>query len=154
MPIWSIVWLCLAIVLTICEAATVGLVCIWFAVGALGALVAAKLGLDLWVQLIVFAALSALSLFLVRPLASRFLHTKRTPTNADRILGAVGQVVQDIDNVAGRGQVNVSGQIWTARSQSGTVISAGSPVRILRIEGVKVLVEPLPGQFIPSDKSL
>ena len=143
MGVWSIVWLCLAIVLVIIEALTVGLFCIWFAIGALGALLAAKLGLDLWIQLVVFAALSALALFLVRPLLTRFLHVRRTPTNADRILGRTARVTQDIDNVAGRGQVNVAGQVWSARSESGTPVPAGTQVRILRIEGVKVFVEPL-----------
>lgn len=152
MELWSILWLCLAIGLVVCEAVTVGLFCIWFAVGALGALLVARLGLALWVQLVVFAVLSALALFLVRPLAARFLHTKRTPTNADRVLGRTGQVTQDIDNSAARGQVRTAGQIWTARSSTGAVIPAGSQVRILRIEGVKLFVEPL--SSAPSEKNV
>lgn len=137
-------WLALAIILVVCEVLTVGLFCIWFAVGAVGGLIACKMGAALWVQLIVFAALSAAALLLVRPLTTRLLQQqKRTPTNADRILGRQANVVQDIDNTAGRGQINVSGQIWTARSEHGTVLPAGSQVRVLRIEGVKAFVEAL-----------
>ena len=143
MNFYSIFWLAAAIILIVSEVLTVGLVCVWFAVGALGALVAAKLGAALWVQLIVFAALSALALVLIRPLAARFLRTDRTPTNADRILGKTAQVIQDIDNTAGKGQVNVSGQIWTARSEHNVTIPAGTRVKVLRIEGVRAFVETL-----------
>ena len=139
----SVFWLAAAVVLIVSEVLTTGLVCIWFAAGALGGLVAAKLGAALWVQLVVFAALSALTLVLIRPLTARFIRTKRTPTNADRVLGRTARTVQDIDNAAGTGQVNVCGQVWTARSEHGAVIPAGSQVRVLRIEGVKVFVEPV-----------
>ncbi len=144
MGLYSILWLVLAIVLAVCEFATVGLFCIWFSIGSLGALAASLMGFGLPVQLIVFTVLSAVSLFLVRPAAARIMRLKRTPTNADRIIGRTARVVQDIDNISGRGQVNVSGQIWTARSENDTKIPAGSQVRILRIEGVKAFVEAAP----------
>lgn len=137
----SVIWLILAIVLIVSEVLTVGLVCIWFAVGAVGGLLAAKLGFRLWVQLIVFAAVSALALFLIRPLASKRLQPGRTPTNADRLVGKTGQVIQNIDNAAGTGQVSVTSQVWTARSEYGVVIPAGTQVEVLRIEGVKVFVK-------------
>ena len=137
----SAVWLVVLIVLVIGEVLTVGLTFIWFAVGALGGLITAVLGGAIWLQVVVFLILSALSLALVRPLASRFLKTSRTPTNADRVIGAIATVIQEIDNVSGQGQVNVSGQIWSARSEHGVVIPQGTEVRVLRIEGVKVYVE-------------
>lgn len=139
----SVIWLAAAIVLIVCEVLTTGLVCVWFAVGALGGLVASKLGAALWVQLVVFAALSALALALIRPAAARFMAAKRTPTNADRVIGKSAQVIRDIDNTAGQGQVNIAGQVWTARSEDGAPIPAGQQVKVLRIEGVKVFVEPL-----------
>ena len=137
----SVVWLILAIILIISEVLTVGLVCVWFAVGAVGGLLAAKLGFRLWVQLIVFAVTSALTLFLIRPLASKILQPGRTPTNAGGIVGKTGQVTRNIDNTSGTGQVNVDGQIWTARSEHGVVIPAGAQVEVLRIEGVKLFVK-------------
>ena len=137
----SAVWLVVLIVLVIGEVLTVGLTFIWFAVGALGGLITAVLGGAIWLQVVVFLILSALSLALVRPLASRFLFFFRTPTNADRVIGAIATVIQEIDNVSGQGQVNVSGQIWSARSEHGVVIPQGTEVRVLRIEGVKVYVE-------------
>lgn len=138
----SVFWLAAMIVFAVGEGLTVGLTCIWFAVGALGALFTARLGGQLWLQLIVFAALSAVAMALIRPLAVKLLKPPRTPTNADRIIGSTAQVTQDIDNTQGQGQVNVAGQIWTARSEYDVVIPAGTQVKVLRIEGVKVFVEP------------
>lgn len=134
-------WLIAFIALVASEAATAGLVCIWFAVGAVGGFLSAVLGGQFWFQLIVFAVVSALTLALVRPAASQFIHPRRFPTNADRVVDQTASVTETIDNEAGRGQVSVLGQVWTARSELGVVIPAGSQVKVLRIEGVKVYVE-------------
>lgn len=136
-------WLIAFIALVAGEAATVGLVCIWFAAGAVGGFLVAVLGGQFWFQLIVFAAVSALTLALVRPAASRFIRPRRSPTNADRVVGQTAAVTETIDNEAGTGQVNVLGQAWTARSNLGVVIPTGTQVKVLRIEGVKVFVEAL-----------
>ena len=136
----SAVWLIALIVLLVGEAITVGLTFIWFAVGALFALLTAVLGGGIWLQITVFLVTSALTLALVRPVAARLLRTGSSPTNADRVIGQTALVTEDIDNVAGKGQVNVSGQVWTARSQYDVAIPAGQEVKVLRIEGVKVFV--------------
>ena len=136
-------WLIAFIALVAGEAVTVGLVCIWFAAGAVGGFLVAVLGGQFWFQLIVFAAVSALTLALVRPAASRFVHPRRSPTNADRVVNQTASVTETIDNEAGTGQINVLGQVWTARSELGVVIPAGTQVKVRRIEGVKVFVEAL-----------
>lgn len=140
---FKVFWLAAVIALCAGEAATVGLVCIWFAIGALAAFLAACVGCHFWVQLIIFAAVSAVALALIRPAAARYFHTKRSPTNADRVVDQTALVTETVDNEAGAGQINVMGQIWTARSELGVVIPAGTQVRVKRIEGVKVFVEVL-----------
>ena len=143
MLIDSIVWLVLLIVFAVGEAVTVGLTSIWFAAGALGALSTSTLTENLLIQIIVFLALSLVTLLLVRPLARKYFIPRRVATNADRILGQEGIVTEDIDNLEAKGQVKVSGTVWSARSQRDEVpIPAGTRVRILRIEGVKVFVAP------------
>jgi membrane protein implicated in regulation of membrane protease activity len=137
----STIWLLVFIVLVVGEIITVGLTFIWFAVGALAAMLVAWLRGEVWLQLVVFVAVSGLALVLVRPSLARLVNHKRTPTNADRVLGRTAVVTETIDNVAGKGQVNISGQVWTARSEHNVVIPAGGEVRVLRIEGVKVFVE-------------
>ena len=138
----KVAWLALLIVFSIGEAVTVGLTSVWFAVGALGALLCALVGGNLWLQIGVFLALSGLALALVRPLAKKFLIPGYSATNADRVIGQEAVVTQTIDNLHGQGQVTIAGQTWTARSQDDTVIGEGTLVRVLRIEGVKVFVAP------------
>ena len=139
----SAVWLILLVVLVTGEAITVGLTFIWFAVGAMGGLLTAVLGGAVWLQIVVFLALSALSLVLVRPAASKLLTPGLSPTNADRVISQIALVTEEIDNIAETGQVKLFGQVWTARSENGETIPAQSRVRILRIEGVKVFVKPI-----------
>ncbi len=137
----TIFWLAAFIVFAIGEAVTVGLVSVWFAVGALAGLFATALGAGLWLQITVFLGVSALALALFKPLSSRLLKTKASATNADRVIGSAALVTQAIDNTQAQGQVKVNGQVWSARSAQNVVIPAGTDVKVLRIEGVKVIVE-------------
>ena len=137
----SAVWLILLVALVTGEAITVGLTFIWFAVGAMGGLLVAVLNGPVWLQIVVFLALSALTLILVRPAAAKLLTPGISPTNADRVLSQIALVTEEINNIAETGQVKLFGQVWTARSENGEVIPAQSRVRILRIEGVKVFVK-------------
>lgn len=82
-------------------------------------------------------------LVLLWPLAKKFLNSKVTATNVDSVVGSVGRVTADIDNVEARGQVKLGGMEWTARSTSGDPISVGTEVRVDRVEGVKVYVTPV-----------
>ena len=139
----SAFWLLALILFSVIEGVTVGLTSIWFAAGALGALIAAMLGAHIFLQILIFLVLSALTLALVRPIAVRLLKPRHDPTNADRVIGQTAVVTEDIDNVEGKGLVVISGQVWSARSEHGVAIPAGTQVRVLRIEGVKVYVEAL-----------
>lgn len=137
----SVFWLAALILFAIGEAVTVGLTSIWFAIGALGALIVSGFTASVWLQVVVFLVLSGLSLILVRPLAQRFLKPGYSATNADRVIGRTAVVTEEINNLQGTGLVSISGQVWTARSQQDIVIPAGAEVCVLRIEGVKVFVE-------------
>ena len=86
-------------------------------------------------------------LLAVRPLAVRYTVPKKAATNADRTIGAQGVVVETIDNIAAQGQVKVRGAVWSARTAAdGTVLPEGTHVQVLRIEGVKAIVAPIPAQ--------
>lgn len=139
----STVWLILAVALIVGETMTVGLTFIWFALGAIGGLIVALLGGDVPLQRTVFLLVSAASLALMRPMTARWIKKKTSPTNADRVIGMTAVVSEDIRFAEGTGQVKIAGQIWSARSAHGTDIPAGSEVKVLRIEGVKVFVEPI-----------
>ncbi len=139
--VYQIVWLALLIIFAVAEAATVGLTSVWFALGSLGALVCALAGGNIWLQLGIFIVLSLVCLVALRPLAKKYLNNRVEPTNADRVIGQEARVTQDIDNIQGTGAVTIGGVTWTARSEHDTPIPAGAMVRVLRIEGVKVIVE-------------
>lgn len=139
----SALWLALLIVFGLVEAATVGLVSIWFAAGSLAALLSTFFTDNIWTQIAIFLAVSAATLAVVRPLAHKFLTPKQVATNADRVIGRNAVVVEEIDNLKGCGAVSVGGITWTARSDSGEIIPAGETVKALRIEGVTLFVTPV-----------
>lgn len=137
-----LIWLVAVAALVALEAATLGLTCIWFALGALGALLVSFLGVSFLFQAVVFAVLSAISLILLKPFASKHINSKRVATNADRVIGAEAVVTQDINNELGQGLVKVGGQIWSARSADDKqIIPSGSHVLVKNITGVKLTVE-------------
>ena len=141
-----IFWLVTVVLLSIIEIATFQLVAIWIAVGGVCALAADTFGLPVWAQFLVFIVVSALLLVLTRPICRRFLSTKKVNTNADRHIGTIAVVSEDINNLAQTGRAVISGVPWMARTADGSVIKAGESVRVERIEGVKLIVtkyEPL-----------
>ncbi|MGI5970276.1 MAG: NfeD family protein [Oscillospiraceae bacterium] len=137
-----IIWLAVLVIFVIIEAATYALTSIWFAAGALAALIAAALKAPLWLQVLIFLAVTAVSLAATRPLARRLMAQGKKHFNADSVLGETGIVTETIDNLAGSGAVRIQGKLWTARSLEGEVIPEGERVRIERIEGVKLIVCP------------
>lgn len=138
-----ILWLVAMVVFGVVEALTVSLCCIWFAIGAFCAAIAALLGADIWVQVLLFVLVSLVSVLALRPLAKTKLGgSEKTATNADRIIGQTAVVQETIDNLSQTGAVAAGGTVWTARSDTGATIEKGAVVTILRIEGVKVFVAP------------
>lgn len=135
-------WIVLVILCVIAEAITEQLVSIWFALGAVVALIANLAFAAEWLQFTLFLAVSFIALLATRPLVKKYLYRKRQPTNADRVIGTQAVVLETIDNIAGKGLVKVNGMDWTARSEDDTLIPQGSMVTVSAIEGVKVIVNP------------
>lgn len=138
-----IVWLVLMVVFLMVETASVTMVSLWFGAGALAALIVALLGAEIWLQILVFFTVSIVLLASLRTLARKYFTPKLTRTNVDSIIGTTGTVTTAIDNVTGQGRIKLASMEWTARSTSGEPISAGTLIRVDRIEGVKAFVSPL-----------
>ena len=136
----AFIWLGLLLLFLAIEGGTVSLVSIWFAGGALVALIVSLFCSVLWVQAAVFFAVSCLLLFLLRPITKKYFTPRLTKTNVDSVIGSVGKVTRTVDNIAATGQVKLGAMEWSARSVSSEVIPEGTLVRVERIEGVKVLV--------------
>ncbi len=135
-------WLAATVVLLIVEGLAPGLVSIWFALGSFAALIAAVLGAPIWLQAVWFFVVSIVTLLLTRPLAKKYVNGRAVPTNADMVLGQDCVVTEAIDNVLGTGAVSVGGKIWTARmALSDGKAPRGAVLRVMRIEGVKLIVE-------------
>ena len=137
------IWLAAIIVFLLVEAGTVALVSIWFAGGALLAMIAAALGAGVPVQLAVFVLSSGLLLALMWPLAKKRINGRHVRTNADRLIGREVLVTEQIENLKETGEIKVNGVLWTAVSADGSVIPEGSLVRIERLESAKVYVSPV-----------
>ena len=140
-----ILWLVIVILSIGIEAFTLGLTSIWFAGGALAALVVAALNLPLAVQIVVFFGVSLLLLYFTRPIAVKYFNKDRIKTNAESLVGRQAIVISEIDNLQGIGQVTVAGQEWTARSVDDDLkLPVGTVVDIMAINGVKLMVKPDP----------
>ena len=125
----ALIWLVIFIVSIIIELATMGLATIWFAGGALIALIFAICGTPLWL--------------FTRPIALKYFNNGRTKTNADSLVGKIAIVSEEIDNIKGQGVVKVNGLEWSAKTVSDEmVIPVGKKVIIQKIEGVKLIVIP------------
>ena len=139
----KLIWFVLLLVFIWAEAATVTMVSAWFAIGALAALIAALAGGGLWLQIVLFLAVSGVSLALLRPISRKYFTPKISRTNVDAMVGKACPVIADIDNLTATGQVKIGDVEWSARSTAGEPIPAGTQVKIDRVEGVKVYVTPI-----------
>ena len=137
-----VAWLIALILFVIVEAATYALVSIWFAAGVLVALVSAAVNAPVWLQVVLFLVISAVTLAATRSMARKFQGQKKERTNADKVLEMTGVVTERIDNIDGTGTVYVDGKVWSARSENGDVIEKDTRVKVVRIEGVKLYVVP------------
>lgn len=138
--VMAIYWLIAAIVLAVVEVATTSLVSIWFVFGALVSMIFAYFGLPFYAQIIAFILVSGIIMLFVRPFAKKIAYQKTTPTNADRIVGSEGVIVEGIDDLSNLGQVKVMGQIWSAKTEDGSKLAKDTIVKIIKIEGVKAIV--------------
>ena len=135
------IWAIVMVLMLLLEAATQSIVSIWFAAGALVALLAAALGATVPVQVSLFFFVSGLLLAFLLPYLRRKMETKKIPTNADRIIGAEGIVTETIDAIEGTGQIRVMGTTWSAVSASGEKLPEGTSVLVKDIKGVRAVVE-------------
>ena len=137
----SIIWLIVLVVCLVVEISTLGLTSIWFAGGALLALIISLVGGPLWLQVLVFLVTSIVLLVFTRPIAAKYFNKNRTKTNVESVAGKQAIVTETIDNLKGMGRIVTDGMEWTARSEDASVIEEGAVVTIEKIEGVKAIVK-------------
>ena len=137
-------WLVIALAFFVIEMITFGLTTIWFSGGALIGALLAFFGVPLWSQIAAFVVVSLILLFLTRPLAVKYVNRRAIRTNADSLIGQECIVTKSVDNLTGKGEANVNGQISTARGvPGGEVIPEGRKGIIVRITGAKIVIRPI-----------
>ena len=142
MEIMTWLWIAVCVLLVILEATTAMLVCIWFVGGSAAALIVSLCGGPVWLQVVLFIAVSIGLLLLLRPFLKK--QSQNTiKTNVDAEIGKKGIVVESIDNLHGTGRIQVGGMDWAARSMDDSVIEAGAQVEICEIKGVRAYVKPV-----------
>lgn len=141
MNIISYMWLSLIVIFFLVEATTYNLTTIWFAIASVVGFVLNAFGIDIWIQVIASLVVSVLLIIYTKPFAQKKLKVKNEATNSDMVIGKTGIVVSKITSDKFAGEVNVRGKIWSAVSKDGDDILENEKVKILSIDGVKLIVE-------------
>ena len=136
----SAIWLIIAVVLAVIEASTVQLVCIWFALGAVLALITSVFTENILVQVLVFIFSSVIMLAFTRKIVNRLTGSKSEATNADSLIGKTFTISEEVNNDAGTGTLKARGTVWSVVNVEEAVIPSGTKVIIEKIEGVKLFV--------------
>lgn len=136
-------WIVVGVIALLIEAVTAAMTSIWFCAGCLAAVVGALCGAGVWVQLALFLAVSAVCFIFLYPRLKRFVKRSGHPTNADMLIGQHCTVTEPISALEGLGSVYIAGKTWSAKSADGRAVAAGTTVRVLDIQGVKLIVEPV-----------
>ncbi len=137
-----ILWVAAIVIFGIAEAATVNMISIWFVGGSLAALIADLLGANAWVQIAVFLVVSIALLATLMPYVRRHVSSKKVATNADMAIGREAYLTETVDNIRGTGSLKLDGKEWSVRSANGSILEKDMLVKIVKMEGVKLYVEP------------
>lgn len=138
--IWM--WLAIFILCLVIEAVTTDLTSIWFALGALFALVVAFLEVHILFQIAVFLGTSLLALILTRPLVKKFFKKNVIDTNIDSIIGKVGIITKEIEPY-NRGEAKLSTMYWLAKAYDNKAIPLNAEVEVLAVEGATLIVKQI-----------
>lgn len=133
-----LVWVGIILLTGVIEASTMDLTSIWFAGGALAALIALLFGANIYVQVAIFIVVSAGLLLSLRPIFWRYLKKNDIKTNVDRLIGKIAICTEKIAPDE-HGEVKIDGKIWTAVAHES--VQVGEKVEVLAIEGVKLVVK-------------
>lgn len=136
-------WLILFVVFAALELVSLGLTCIWFAVGALAACLTSLITENWIIQACVFIIVTVVVLIFLRPIAIKYINNKAEKTNVDSLIGKKAKVIEAIDNINAKGSVSIDGMEWTARSLEGNTISKDTLVEVVEIRGVKAIVREI-----------
>lgn len=135
-------WLLVSLLCLVLELTNGDFFIICFAIGGTAATILSAFCDSFTAQVILFAVVSALSIFFIRPFALKYLHKNKEQrvSNADAIIGRIGRITERIEpNEYGR--VKIDGDYWKAQANNNTAIDEGTQVRIVKLDSIIVTVE-------------
>lgn len=136
-------WFIFVVIFLLIEVITVNLVTLWFAIGSIFSLVTAIYVSNFNIQIAVFLSVSVILLVLLRPIYTKYIKTKNIKTNAQSLIGEVGKVISEVIDKDTVGLVKIKSQIWSAISDTDETIYIKEKIKVLRIEGVKLIVKKI-----------
>ena len=134
-------WLIVFVVFSGLELVSLGMTCIWFAIGAWAACVTSFITDNWIIQAVVFVVVTVVVLVILRPIAVKYINQKAEKTNVESMEDKVGKVLVEINNINATGKILVDGMEWTSRSSDGQIIKKDALVEVVNIEGVKAIVK-------------
>lgn len=137
----TVIWIIGIIAFVILESLTYQIVSIWFALGAIGGLIATAMGANFTVQMIVFLVVSVVFLICLRPVSMKLLKPRGAKTNVDNVIGKEVLITKQVDNIQGIGEGKLGGMVWAVRSSDDSVIQENEKVIVEKVEGVKLIVK-------------
>jgi membrane protein implicated in regulation of membrane protease activity len=139
-----LVWTLFCVLALILEVSSGTFYILCFAIGAAAAIVLSLFGIPFWLQVLLFAVVSVVSIYGVRPLMLRWLHPSKDSrvSNADALLGRTGVVIEPI-TADTPGYVKIDGDEWRAVTQQGISVPKGTTVKVVGRESIIVTVEPI-----------
>ena len=136
----SWVWFGVIILAIVMEISTVALVSVWFIPAAIVSLILSFFNVELWIQVVVFIGVSLLLLIFLRPITTKLLKIKKTPTNADSLIGEKVVITETVDNIQSTGAGKIQGKVWSVKSYDDNVTyTPGDVVTVVEIQGVKLI---------------
>lgn len=139
----SICWLAVFIVLLVIEIFTLGLTTIWFCIGAIAAFIASFMDAGCILQAVLFVSVSLVSLLVTRPIAVKYLMKDQTPTNVDEMIGKMAVITKGMSDADDMGEAVLNGDTWMTCPVDGRLLETGDHVKVVKIEGVKLIVEKI-----------
>ena len=149
LPLWAI-WLILCGVFLLIEIFNISFLLIWPGIGAFFAFVTSLLTDSIEIQIAVFVISTTLMIIFMKPLVKKLFKTKdNIKTNSDAIIGKKGVVVKEIIPLEQNGQVKVAGQLWSAITNDESQISINEIIKVIKVDGVKLVVVQIAYMIIP-----
>ncbi len=133
----SVVWLVFCVLLTVLELSTANLICVWFIAGGIAGLIFSLFIDSLWIELLVFAIVSALALYVTKPLVEKIQKKDPPPTNADMLIGKICYITSPVSKDR-KGRAKVDGVSWMASSDES--LKAGDRAVIVAVSGATLSV--------------